>query len=145
MWSKRREINKSYSGGLWDSTVQVSLHSDQCNANSDASKMENVGDTFCKSDVHTIICFLHLEGAPGNDIHRRLCKVFREGNVMSKHAVYQWIQQFDAGRVRTKEVSRTSLLEGASPTFSISLTSLFALYWSECNETWTALSHKPPE
>ncbi len=25
---------------------------------------------------------------------------------MSKHAVYQWIQQFDAGRVTTKDVPR---------------------------------------
>ncbi len=52
MWSKRDEINLSYSWGLWDSTVQVSLHSDQYNANSDASEMENVGDAHSKSDVY---------------------------------------------------------------------------------------------
>ncbi len=73
------EINVSYLGGLWDSTVQVSLHSDQYNVNSDASKMENVGDVPSKSDVGVIMYFLHLEGVPSNDIHRRLCNVFEEG------------------------------------------------------------------
>ncbi len=102
-----------------DSTVQVSLHSDQYNANSDVSEMENLDDALSKSDVRAIIRFLHLEGVLGNNIHFRLCNVFEEGKVMLKRALYQWIQQFDAGRVTMKDVSRTSLLEGQSPTFSI--------------------------
>ncbi len=94
MWSKWCKINVSYLGGLWDSTVQVSLHSDQYNA----SKMENVGDAPSKSGVHRII--------RGNDIHCRLCNVFGEGNIMFKLVVYQWIQRFDAGGVTTKGKSR---------------------------------------
>ncbi len=69
--------------------VQVSLHFDQYNANNDTSEMENVRDAPSKIYVHAIIHFLHFEGVPSNDIHQRLCNVFREGNVMSKRAVYQ--------------------------------------------------------
>ncbi len=58
--------------------------------------MENIGDATSKSDVRVIICFLHLEGVPGNNTHRWLCNVFGEESIMSKRAVYQWIQQFDA-------------------------------------------------
>ncbi len=67
--------------------------------------MENVGDAPSKNDVHAIISFLHLEGVPGNDIHRWLCNVFGEKNKMSILVVYQWIQHFDAGRVTMKDVS----------------------------------------
>ncbi len=67
--------------------------------------MNNVGDAPSKSDVCVIIHFLHLEGVLGNDIHCWLCNVFREGNVMLKHAVYQWIQQqFDANRVVVQNI-----------------------------------------
>ncbi len=75
MWNKRCEINVSYSGGSWDSTVKVSLHSDQYNTNSDVSKMENISDTLYKRNVRAIICFLYLEGVLGNDIHHWLCNV----------------------------------------------------------------------
>ncbi len=74
--------------------------------NSDASEIENVGGAASKNDAHAIIRFLQLKGVPSNDIHHRLCNVFGDGNVMPKRAVYQWIQQFDAGRVTTKDVSR---------------------------------------
>ncbi len=67
MWSKQCKINVSYSRGLWDSTVQVSLHFDQYNANSAASEMENIGDTLSKSDVCAIIQFLYSEGVPANN------------------------------------------------------------------------------
>ncbi len=106
MWSKWHVINVSYLGGLWDSMVQVSLHLDQYNANSDTSKMENVGDTPSKSNVRTIICFLHLEVVAGNDIHRWPCNVFKQGHIMLKHAIYHWIQQLNASRVTRKDVSR---------------------------------------
>ncbi len=46
--------------------------------------LATLGDAPFKSDVRTIICFLHLEEVPGNDTHHQLCDVFREGNVMSK-------------------------------------------------------------
>ncbi len=86
--------------------VQVLLH--QYNTNSNASEMENVGDSHSKSNVRAINHFLHLKGIQGNDIHNQLCNVFKEGNVMSKCKVYQWIQRFDVGRVTMKDMSRPS-------------------------------------
>lgn len=49
--------------------------------------------------------FLHAEGVNGKDIHRRLCNVFGEGN-MSQRAVYQWIEQFEAGKKATENLAR---------------------------------------
>ncbi len=57
--------------------------------------MEASGGVTFKSDVHGIICFLYLKAIGGYKIYLHLCKVFGERNIMSKCAVYQWIEKLE--------------------------------------------------
>jgi transposase len=49
----------------------------------------------CK--VRAVIRFLHVEGRSATEIHRRLCRVYRD-NVMSDSCVREWCRKFRDGR-----------------------------------------------
>lgn len=58
-------------------------------------------------EVRAVIKFLNAEKVSGAEIHRRLCAVYGEGNVMTKKYVYEWIKLFNAGRTNTHDEPRS--------------------------------------
>ncbi len=67
-----------------------------------------VSDLLCVLYVNNygkcnIIQFLNEEGTESCKIHRRLCAVYGQGNVMAERNVYQWVEQFNKGWTTTHD------------------------------------------
>ncbi len=65
--------------------------------------MEASGSVLSKFDVCGINRLLCLKGVGGNELYSRLCDVFGEHNIMSKHTVYQSIEKSEVGRTNMKK------------------------------------------
>ena len=60
----------------------------------------------CK--VRAVIRFLHAEGQSAAEIHRRLCRVYRD-NVMSDNCVREWYRKFRSIQNKRREMFTKSV------------------------------------